>query len=164
MSESSRSPQSIRFISQIAVNLVARNQDNLYSNSPPPFIRSASSLQLPLPPPVGPASIFKSARGSGDIGKWDGRIFKLELVFISCLISWRLSPWLSAANLFDLSKECGRGWRAEHEHIHTHSPGAVSWTTHTCACVPQCYTAKLSVGHWQICSFKRASALAGNAS
>lgn len=54
------------------------------------------SCRRPLP--------FKSLRGSGDIGKWDGRMFKLELVFISCLISWRLSPWLSAANPSDLSK------------------------------------------------------------
>lgn len=62
----------------------------------------------------------KSARGSGDIGKWDGRMFKLELVFISCLISWRLSPWLSAANLCDLSEACRQEQRTERTHRHTH--------------------------------------------
>lgn len=73
--------------------------------------------------PTPPTSLLKSARGSGDIGKWDGRMFKLELVFISCLISWRLSPRLSAANLSDLPEACRREQRTQSPHRHTHTHG-----------------------------------------
>lgn len=93
---------------------------------------------------------FKSARGSGDIGKWDGRMFKLELVFISCLISWRLSPWLSAANPSDLSEACRRERRTEWTHTHTHTQDAHG--KHT-----RIYIAwriqKFKVSHQQMCSF-----------
>lgn len=121
--------------------LIVTDQDNL--NFTPLLILislsyshltvEALSLLSPVPPPLFPLlppslpvsllppSSFKSERGSGDIGKWDGRMFKLELVFISCLISWRLSPWLSAANPFDLSEACRREQRTRHTHTHTHT-------------------------------------------
>ena len=90
-----------------------------FSFYPPPPPRSSlflpyQSLRLSLLP-------FKSERGSGDIGKWDGRMFKLELVFISCLISWRLSPWLSAANPSDLSEAHRLKQRTNYTHTHTHA-------------------------------------------
>lgn len=72
---------------------------------------------------------FKLAKGSGDIGKWDGRMFKLGLVFISCLISWRLSPQLSVANLCDLLKACRR---EQTRHPRTHmKPRHLHTVSHT---------------------------------
>ena len=93
----------------------------------PPLLPLEPSVCVSLPPP-------KWTGGSGDIGEWDGRMFKLELVFISCLISWRLSPRLSAANPVDLSEACRQAaaWLSHtHMNAHTHAQTHVNAHTRT---------------------------------
>lgn len=63
----------------------------------------------------------QNLKGNKDVRKWKRRMFRLEFVYISCLISWCLSPRLSRAAPSDLSETHRQEQRTFYADPQTHT-------------------------------------------